>query len=98
MTKEQKENLENMIRGVLVLLAKQPSKAELKFLEGEETTLLELMPHPDDNAIVIGARGRVARAIRSICEAASAQFMHSIIFRVVTEKKLKRRRTKVSDE
>ena len=47
--------------------------AELREVEGPESTIIELRVAPDDMGKVIGKQGRIAKAIRSVVKAATAR-------------------------
>jgi predicted RNA-binding protein YlqC (UPF0109 family) len=48
-----------------------PEKVEVKEIEGEKTTVVELKVAPEDLGKVIGKQGRTARAMRTILAAVS---------------------------
>ena len=48
-----------------------PEKVEVKEIEGEKTTVIELKVAPEDLGKVIGKQGRTARAMRTILAAVS---------------------------
>lgn len=48
-----------------------PEKVEVKEIEGEKTTVVELKVAPEDLGKVIGKKGNTARAMRTILSAVS---------------------------
>ncbi|HET9731597.1 MAG TPA: KH domain-containing protein [Acidimicrobiales bacterium] len=64
-------------RGVLEFLAKEivddPESVVIEVEEGRQGVLLRLHVAPDDMGKVIGRRGRVAQAIRTVVRAAGAR-------------------------
>ena len=52
-------------------LVDKPEEVEVKELEGEQTSVLELKVAKEDLGKVIGRQGRTARAMRTILGAAS---------------------------
>ncbi|MCX7760970.1 MAG: KH domain-containing protein [Hydrogenothermaceae bacterium] len=48
-----------------------PEKVEVKEIEGEKTTVIELKVAPEDLGKVIGKKGNTARAMRTILSAVS---------------------------
>ncbi|MFW6294224.1 MAG: KH domain-containing protein [Halanaerobium sp.] len=50
-----------------------PSEVEVKEVEKGKTTKLELSVADDDMGKVIGKRGRIAKAIRTVVDAAAAK-------------------------
>ena len=61
-----KELLEIIARS----LVDRHDQVEVKVIEGEQTTVLELRVAPEDLGKIIGKQGRTARAIRTILGAA----------------------------
>lgn len=61
------EIVEQMARAIV----DHPEKVEVKEIEGEKTTVVELKVAPEDLGKVIGKQGRTARAMRTILAAVS---------------------------
>ena len=64
-----KEVLEYIARA----LVDDPDAVEVTEVEGERSLILQLRVAPDDMGKVIGRRGRIARAIRSVVRAAGSR-------------------------
>ena len=64
-----KEVLEYVARA----LVDEPDAVEVTEVEGERTRILQLRVAPDDMGKVIGKRGRMARALRSIVRASGTR-------------------------
>ncbi|MCR4783584.1 MAG: KH domain-containing protein [bacterium] len=64
-----KELLEYLAR----LLVDLPDQVEVRELQGEHNTLLELRVAPDDMGKVIGRGGKTAQAIRTLVKAAGTR-------------------------
>lgn len=47
-----------------------PEEVELRSVDGQTVTILELQVHPEDVGYVIGHHGRIAEALRTIFGAA----------------------------
>ena len=62
-----------LIEFVAKSLVDHPDQVEVKEVEGEQTTVLELKVAQDDLGKVIGKQGRMARALRTILSAASTK-------------------------
>ena len=62
-----------LIEFVAKSLVDHPDQVEVKEVEGEQTTVLELKVAQDDLGKVIGKQGRTARALRTILSAASTK-------------------------
>ncbi len=65
--------MKTLIEFVAKSLVDHPDQVEVKEVEGEQTTVLELKVAQDDLGKVIGKQGRTARALRTILSAASTK-------------------------
>ena len=65
----EKEFLLYMIKG----LVDEPDQVEINVVEGEKSTIFELKVAPPDIGKVIGKNGRIAKAIRTLLNAAIAK-------------------------
>ena len=54
-------------------LVDDPSQVQVNIVEGEKSTILELRVASGDIGKVIGKHGRIAKAIRTVLQAASAR-------------------------
>jgi len=54
-------------------LVDDPSQVNVNIVEGEKSTILELRVAEGDIGKVIGKQGRIAKAIRTVLQAASAR-------------------------
>ena len=54
-------------------LVDHPEDVHVNEVEGERTIILELSVSPEDMGKVIGKRGRIAKAIRTVVKAAAAK-------------------------
>jgi predicted RNA-binding protein YlqC (UPF0109 family) len=66
---KEKEFLLYIIRA----LVDEPEAVEINVVEGEKSTIFELKVAPSDIGKVIGKNGRIAKAIRTILNAAIAK-------------------------
>jgi predicted RNA-binding protein YlqC (UPF0109 family) len=75
------------MKELLELIAKslvdQPDDVEVREIEGEQTTVLELKVSPDDLGKVIGKQGRTARSIRTILASAGMKLKKRIVFEII---------------
>lgn len=62
-----------MVEYLAKSLVDHPEAVEVTQVEGDKSIILELRVEPSDMGKVIGRRGRVARAIRTIAKAAAVQ-------------------------
>jgi hypothetical protein len=65
------ESMKQLIEDIAKALVDIPEEVQVKELQGEQTTVLELKVAPSDLGKVIGKQGRTARSIRTILGAAS---------------------------
>ncbi len=61
--------LQELVEFVAKSLVDHPERVEVKEIEGEKTTVIELKVAPEDLGKVIGRQGRTARAIRTLLAA-----------------------------
>jgi predicted RNA-binding protein YlqC (UPF0109 family) len=62
--------MKQLIEDIAKALVDIPEEVQVKSVEGEQTTVLELKVAPSDLGKVIGKQGRTARSIRTILGAA----------------------------
>ena len=65
--------MEELVRYIARTLVDNPDLVEVKTVEEEDATVIELRVGPDDMGKVIGKQGRIAKAIRTVVKAASAK-------------------------
>ena len=58
---------------IIKALVDEPDEVEINVVEGEKSTIFELKVAPSDIGKVIGKNGRIAKAIRTILNAATAK-------------------------
>ena len=63
----------DLVEYIVKSLVDDPSAVNIAVVEGEKSTILELRVAPDDIGKVIGKHGRIARAIRTVLQAATAK-------------------------
>jgi len=62
--------MEELIQTIAKALVDNPDQVDVREVEGQATTVIELRVAQSDLGKVIGKRGRTARAIRTILSAA----------------------------
>jgi uncharacterized protein len=65
--------MKELVRVIAQALVDRPDEVEVKEVEGEKTTVLELKVAETDLGKVIGRQGRTARAMRTIVNAAATK-------------------------
>ncbi len=74
-----KQLLEHIARA----LVDDPDGVEVRLLEDERVTTLELRVSPDDMGKVIGRQGRIVKAIRTVVNAAAVKENKRVLVEVV---------------
>src|SRR3989475_11659224 len=62
--------MKELIEAIAKALVDNPDQVQVRPVEGEQVTVLELRVHPSNLGKVIGKQGRTARSIRTILNAA----------------------------
>ena len=58
--------MKELLEAIAKALVDNPDQVQVRAIEGEEVTVLELCVHPSDLGKVIGRQGRMAESIRII--------------------------------
>lgn len=75
--------LKELIEFLAKTLVDKPAEVEVKEIEGEQTTVLELKVAKDDIGKIIGKQGRTARAVRTILSAASTKLRKRAVLEIL---------------
>jgi predicted RNA-binding protein YlqC (UPF0109 family) len=67
-------------------LVTHPDAVEVREIQGETASVLELKVARDDLGRVIGKQGRTAKAIRTILNAAASRTNRKVVLEIVEEK------------
>lgn len=62
--------MKDLVEQIAKALVDHPEQVQVKAVEGEQVTVLELRVHPEDLGKVIGRQGRTAKSIRTLLGAA----------------------------
>ncbi len=62
--------MRELVESIAKALVDHPDQVQVKAIEGEQVTVLELRVHPEDLGKVIGKQGRTAKSIRTLLGAA----------------------------
>ncbi|GHT82185.1 UPF0109 protein [Spirochaetia bacterium] len=63
----------DLVEYIVKSLVDDPAAVEVQVIEGEKSTILELRVAAGDIGKVIGKHGRIAKAIRTVLQAATAK-------------------------
>ncbi len=65
--------MRELVEIIAKALVDHPDKVQIKTLEDNKSTVLELTVAPEDMGKVIGKQGRIAKAIRTVVKAAATK-------------------------
>jgi len=75
--------MKELVRFIAQALVDKPDEVEVREVEGEKTTVLELRVAETDLGKVIGRQGRTARAMRTIVNAAATKLKKRAVFEIL---------------
>jgi len=64
-------------------LVDAPDKVQIKQIEGEKSTILELSVAKEDIGKVIGKHGRIARAVRTVLSASATKSGKRVVLEIL---------------
>jgi hypothetical protein len=75
--------MKELVRSIAQALVDRPDDVEVREIEGEKTTVLELKVADTDLGKVIGRQGRTARAMRTIVNAAAMKLKKRAVLEIL---------------
>jgi uncharacterized protein len=75
--------MKELVEVIVKALVDNPEAVEVRTVEGERSTVLELKVAPEDMGKVIGKQGRIAKAIRTIVKAAATQSDKKVVVEIL---------------
>jgi predicted RNA-binding protein YlqC (UPF0109 family) len=75
--------MKDLIKRIAQVLVDNPEQIEVSEVKSDHITVLELRVAKEDIGKVIGKKGRIAQAIRTILMAASGKLKKHIIFEII---------------
>jgi predicted RNA-binding protein YlqC (UPF0109 family) len=75
--------MKELVRTMAQALVDKPEEVEVREVEGEKTTVLELKVAETDLGKVIGRQGRTARAMRTIVNAAATKLKKRAVLEIL---------------
>ncbi|MGL4369987.1 MAG: KH domain-containing protein [Spirochaetota bacterium] len=72
-----------LIEYIVTSLVDHPGSVDLKEIDGEKSTIIELRVAKEDIGKVIGKHGRIARAIRTINSAAATKSGRKVVLEIL---------------
>jgi uncharacterized protein len=75
--------MKQLIESIARALVDQPDRVQVKEVEGEQTTVLELRVAQEDLGKVIGKQGKTARAMRTLLAAAGMKIRKRFVLEIL---------------
>ena len=75
--------MKDLVERIAKALVDQPDRVQVKEVEGEQTTVLELRVAQEDLGKVIGKQGKTARAVRTILAAAGMKVRKRFVLEIL---------------
>jgi predicted RNA-binding protein YlqC (UPF0109 family) len=75
--------MKELIEAIAKALVDHPDQVQVRAVEGEQVTVLELRVHPEDLGKVIGRQGRTAKSMRTILGAAGMKLRKRVTLEIL---------------
>jgi predicted RNA-binding protein YlqC (UPF0109 family) len=75
--------MKELVEAIAKALVDQPDKVNVREVQGEQTTVLELRVAAEDLGKVIGKQGKTARAIRTLLAAAGMKIRKRFVLEIL---------------
>jgi len=75
--------MKELVEVIAKALVDNPDAVEVRAVEGERSTVLELKVAPEDMGKVIGKQGRIAKAIRTVVKAAATKSDKRVVVEIL---------------
>lgn len=75
--------MKELVKFIAQALVDNPEQVQVKEIEGEQTSVIELKVAKEDLGKVIGKQGRTARAMRTILSAASTKIRKRAVLEII---------------
>jgi predicted RNA-binding protein YlqC (UPF0109 family) len=75
--------MKDLVEAIARALVDHPEQVQVKSVDGEQVTVLELRVHPEDLGKVIGRQGRTAKSIRTILGAAGMKIRKRLTLEIL---------------
>jgi predicted RNA-binding protein YlqC (UPF0109 family) len=75
--------MKELIEAIAKALVDHPENVQVKSVDGEQVTVLELRVHSDDLGKVIGRQGRTAKSMRTILGAAGMKLRKRLTLEIL---------------
>ena len=75
--------MKELVEAIAKALVDHPDQVQVRAIEGEQVTVLELRVHPEDLGKVIGRQGRTAKSMRTILGAAGMKLRKRLTLEIL---------------
>ncbi len=75
--------MKDLVEAIAKALVDHPDQVQVRAVEGEQVTVLELRVHPEDLGKVIGRQGRTAKSMRTILGAAGMKIRKRLTLEIL---------------
>ena len=75
--------MKELLEAIAKALVDNPDQVQVRSIEGEEATVLELRVHPSDLGKVIGRQGRMAESMRIILGAVGTKLRKRVTVEIL---------------
>jgi predicted RNA-binding protein YlqC (UPF0109 family) len=75
--------MKDLVEAIAKALVDHPDQVQVRAVDGEQVTVLELRVHPEDLGKVIGRQGRTAKSIRTILGAAGMKIRKRLTLEII---------------
>jgi hypothetical protein len=75
--------MKELVEHIAKALVDQPDKVQVREVQGEQTTVLELRVATEDLGKVIGKQGKTARAVRTLLAAAGMKVRKRFVLEIL---------------
>jgi predicted RNA-binding protein YlqC (UPF0109 family) len=75
--------MKDLVEAIAKALVDHPEQVQVRAVEGEQVTVLELRVHPEDLGKVIGRQGRTAKSMRTILGAAGMKLRKRLTLEIL---------------
>jgi predicted RNA-binding protein YlqC (UPF0109 family) len=75
--------MKELVSDIAKALVDHPDEVQVRAVEGEQVTVLELRVAPDDLGKVIGRQGRTAKSIRTLLGAAGMKLKKRVTLEIL---------------
>ena len=75
--------MKELLEAIAKALVENPDQVQVRVIQGEEVTVLELRVHPSDLGMLIGRQGRMAKSIRIILGAVGVKLRKRVTVEIL---------------